>query len=464
MKNKYSIFIITTCLFVLLSCSSYEPQNSSHSPIIVDKNNILNDTLKSVINSFEYPLDLIPVVVAETSIEEQLYTSAKADEIFDNYANEYEDFDQIGLLVYITQAPHLIQIRLGKYYSAYAEMTGAIQGREYIRAQELFNTDSSLAISNLLNLVKNCINSYCGLPSKVRIRAEESMWALDKTLSWSGTPSKSFYGTYIARPIYNIITFGTKTFNSWLIGLCMVFLVVYIIKIILSLIVAIVTALFIPNLYFRKATVFIITFFIGGIISLLPVGCAISLSSCRIEDFISLSAFGISNLDYFLMNPDYFVPNNSLLLSLAFIILLDFYFECTNNIYLISLLPINKQKEIWNSLPKEDRDLLLDVNNVNKIYDVETPYIAMIRKASVKRRLYITPLIFGAILFFSRAILYAGIAYAIIGMLFGIPNILSFYSKYKNDMDFSFMLGRLIATFLALVLPISIVLIIHNIL
>lgn len=458
--KRFSTVLLVLGIMFFLSCSSNEENNHKYAATIVDETNILNDSTKELINTFDYPAGVIPVIVTDSMIKERLYTSAIADDLFEEYTEIYEGFEDFGMLIYLTQKPQLIQVRLGSTYSAYAEFYGATQGVDYLRIQEKYqNGERDSALIEMLMLVKDKIVAYKESSDNIKLRTNDAKWALGKVFDWFGSPSEKLYGTYIMKPIYKILAFGTNYFGSWIVGLVLVFILIYLVNKIINFLVALIVVIFIKDSFSRKACIMFIGFFVGSVLTLTVAGCAIVLSSGRMEDYISLYAFEIPYLDSLMVNPDLFVNNTNMWLAIAFAFLVDFSFECSNDVYIISLLPAKRQMEIWESTSKEDQDLLLSANNVYKIYDGETPYMAMLRKAGTKRRFFLTPLTFGALICFSKILLYIGIVLSLLRMLSYSLKFIGVFMYYWERDDTAGLLGRLIGSFFVSSVPIIIVLI-----
>ncbi len=460
--KKFSCILFFFGLLMLWGCSSDEENNQKYIPVIVDEGGIINDSTIELINAFIYPEGVIPVFVTDSIIKERIYTSAIADNKFEEYTNIYEGFEDFGMLIYLTQDPQLIQVRLGSIYSAYADFNGATQGVDYLRVQEKYkNGEQNSALIEMLKLVSDKIVDYKESPNSIKARTNDAKWALNNVFDWFGSPSEKLYGTYIIKPIYKILAFGMNYIGSWLVGLGLVFLFIYLIKIVIQFLISLIIVIVIKDSYLRKACIMLIGLVVGGVMSFTVAGCAIVLSSGRMEDYISLAAFGIPYLDSFLVNPDLFVNNSNIWLAILFAFLVDFSFECSNDIYIISLLPAKRQMEIWNNMSEENQDFLLSVNNVFKVFDGETPYMAILRKASTKRRFYITPLTIGALLCFSKILLYIGIVLSLLKLLPYSIKFIGVFKYYWERDETAGLLGRIIGSIFSISLPIIFVLIIY---
>ena len=460
--KKFCCILFFFGLLILWGCSSDEENNQKYIPVIVDEGGILNDSTKELINAFIYPEGVIPVFVTDSIIKERIYTSAIADNKFEEYTNIYEGFEDFGMLIYLTQDPQLIQVRLGSNYSAYADYNGATQGVDYLRVQKKYkNGEQDSALIEMLTLVSDKILVYKESPNRIKNKIKDAKWALEKVFDWFGTPSEKLYGTYIIKPIYNILAFGTNYVGSWLVGLFLVFLLIYLINKSIQFFIKLIVSLVIKDPFFSKACIMLMFFFVGSVLTLTVAGCAIILSSGRMEDYISLAAFGIPNLESLMANSDLFVNNTNIWLAILFAFLVDFSFECSNDVYIISLLPVKRQMEIWENTSKEEQDLQLSAAGVFKVYDGETPYMAMLRKVGTKRMFIIAPLTFGALLCFSKILLYIGIVWSLLKLLsYSIKFIGVFMYCWERD-ETAWLLGRIITSMFSTSLLIIIVLIIY---
>ncbi|MEE3415150.1 MAG: SH3 domain-containing protein [Prevotella sp.] len=417
-----SIILLTT------SCSS--PSDIKYTPQIIDRDSVLSLTLKNVFTNVDYPAGLVPVMVLENTIDDPIKTSAHADDIFDEIseARESDNFEDYGLLVYITREPKLVQLRIGDHYDSFSDLCGVLSGKNYLELQQQFADGNFLALGELLKATCKNVEERNNLSWWQRGQLSGISVAISNAMGWFGSPSKNFYGTFVAKPVYMCISYGNKILGSWIWGIMLVFAIIYIARWLISKVFQII----IPSIRLRNTLTGLFGAIIGAIYSFSAAGCSMYFSSGRMEDLYAIKAFGIPNVESFISDPTMFVHESNYWLAGLFVFLTIFAISLgtlCNDTMLMAAQPIDRQMVQWNSIGKNSQDFYLNINqvSVSDIKPGETPYQAVAQKMSsnLGERLgtILGGLSIGAIFFFPKAVLWTGIAYSISKMIVKIPRI-----------------------------------------
>lgn len=431
-KWVISVLVLFGILF-LIGCSS--PSENKFTPQIVDRGEVLTDSLQQIFSSFDYPAGLIPVMVLEESIGDSLKTSAHADDVFDEISEEHDadDFEDFGLLIYITKEPRLMQIRLGDHYQLYGNLCGVTSGKGYLDIQQQYtNQHRDAALSDILNVVCQNVAERNGLGWWQRLQLSKIVAAINNVMDWFGTPSQNFYGTLISKPVYYCISYGNKMFGSWLMGIILVFVIILLLKWLINKLFSI----FVPSLRLRSILIWIFGTVISLLYSFSAAGCSMYFSSGRLEDLLAIKAFGIPNVEAFISDPSMFVHDSSFLTAGLFLFLnalAVFITTFCSDIILVSTEPFNTQMSRWNSLSKGQQDWLTGYYHVYEVKPGETPYQAMSSKVfedlGSRLGLIMGGLSLGALFFFPKAVLWTGIAFAIAKIIPKIPRLKILFSR-----------------------------------
>ena len=395
----------------MTGCTS--PSNQSYSPQIVSMSGDLSDSLRMIFKTFNYPTSVVPVLVSSKSIPEPIKTGAFADNLFDELSEKMvaEDFEDFGLLVVITQEPKLMQVRLGSYYEKYAELCGVSIGKQYLDIQQQYSySDRDFALHEMLTNVCNNITERKNLTWFQKNQLNSINDAISSVMSWLGSPSENFYGTYITKPIYTVISFGSNLLNSWLGGIVLLFVLVLVFKKMINRLLNWIT---IPIL--RTILTGLVNFLLGLGVSVSVMGCASVLSSGRLEDLIALKSFGIPYIDNFIFSPEMFVQECNYILSGCFLLCMLLALYLANENFLKSICPFPFQQNAWNSLNEVSKGFVLAANNSVEVKDGDpSPYTTIFTKGTVPEiSKNIVGLGLGALFFFPKAVLLTGIAYSI---------------------------------------------------
>ena len=427
MKKWFISALVLFGALFLIGCSS--PSENKFTPQIVDRGEVLTDSLQQIFSSFDYPAGLIPVMVLEESIGDSLKTSAHADDVFDEICEEHDadDFEDFGLLIYITKEPRLMQIRLGGHYQLYGNLCGVTSGLQYLEIQQQYtcqNSDASL--KDMLTMVCPNIVERNNLSWWQRQQLSNIALSINNALDWFGTPSQNFYGTLISKPVYHCISYGNRMFGSWLMGIILVFVIIFVLRWLVKLL----FTLLIPIVAIRNFLIWLFSTIISLLYSFSAAGCSMYFSSGRLEDLYAIKAFGIPNVEAFISDPTMFVHDSNIIIAGLFVFLTMFAISLVtlcSDVMVMSTESVSTQMAQWNSLNDKQRGWLIGINKVDKIQPGETPYQAIFAKSmeNLGERIgtILVGLSIGALFFFPKAVLWTGIAYSIAKIILKIPRI-----------------------------------------
>jgi hypothetical protein len=136
MKKLILFFLLT---FTLAGCSDDLNERCQYPPKVLDQNEQLSNKTRELFVNYDFPFGVYPILYTVDKIDDKVKTGCVADDIFKKLAKDketYPDFKDVGLLVVVSQDPELIQIRMGKRYEAYCNLTGVTAGEEYITLQK----------------------------------------------------------------------------------------------------------------------------------------------------------------------------------------------------------------------------------------------------------------------------------------------------------------------------------------
>ena len=425
-------FIVTllAILFVALITGCSSPSDEHYNPVVIDNTNLLPDSLRQTFSRFQFPKGVLPILVMDGSIGDLLKTGVQADDLFDELEDQYAqyDFDDFGVLIYITQEPQLMQVRLGSFYEAFGDLCGVTTGYDYFTNQQLYvNGYSNTALENILESISKNIEERNDLNWWQRGQLSGVQVSISDLMEWFGSPSKTFYGTMVAKPVYDCISYGSKFFGSWFWGIVIAFAIILFVKWLFSKLLKVI----IPWENVRNIVDKVILNIIGYIYSISAAGCAMLLSSGRLEDLYAIKAFKVPNVESFIADPTMFVQDSNIWMAGIFVFLTGFS-VCmgflTNEFVQISLLPYSDQMKIWNRITSEKQKALLDWNGVeDPIKDDETPFEAISTKLSEKLGEKLGETLgfisIAALFFFPKAVLWTGIAFFLTKILIKIPGL-----------------------------------------
>ena len=428
MKKFIVAFLAILFVALITGCSS--PSDEHYNPVVIDNTNLLPDSLRQTFSKFQFPKGVLPILVMDGSIGDLLKTGVQADDLFDELEDQYAqyDFDDFGVLIYITQEPQLMQVRLGSFYEAFGDLCGVTTGYDYFTNQQLYvNGYSNTALENILESISKNIEERNDLNWWQRGQLSGVQVSISDLMEWFGSPSKNFYGTMVAKPVYDCISYGSKFFGSWFWGIVIAFAIILFVKWLFSKLLKVI----IPWENVRNIVDKVILNIIGYIYSISAAGCAMLLSSGRLEDLYAIKAFKVPNVESFIADPTMFVQDSNIWMAGIFVFLTGFS-VCmgflTNEFVQISLLPYSDQMKIWNRITSEKQKALLDWNGVEvPIKDDETPFEAISTKLSEKLGEKLGETLgfisIAALFFFPKAVLWTGIAFFLTKILIKIPRL-----------------------------------------
>lgn len=395
-------------LLMLSACSS--PSEDRYEPLILDETGSLTPHERALFASAPYPTGLVPVLVGVDGFDEAWRTSADVDDLFSQLEDSLDevDFDDFGLLVCISREPRLMQLRLGDYYSTYATLFGIGTGQEYLGLQQSFAEGDEAALGRLL--AKACENAgeRQHLSWYQRSQLSNVSVALKNALDWFAQPSESFYGKYIARPLYKGISWGTRTFGSWIWGIAWVFFIILIGQYLIRKALSVISV---------RLSNFVVWLF-GLTFSVSTAACAMFLSNGRMEDLLSIQAFGIPGIDSILADSSLFVQESNMWLTGAFVFLTLLSMLLSKDVVPMSLWPASVQRAEWARTPVAAQTIILGLHQVEDMKaDEETPYLHIASSSTGALGAYMAGLSIAALFFLPKAVLWTGIAYAIVKIL-----------------------------------------------
>jgi hypothetical protein len=447
------VSILLFLLFALFASSCSSPGDERFNPVVIDDSNQLPDSLRQTFSTFSFPNGVLPILVVEDSVNDLLKLGAKADDLRDELGEKYEEqeFDKFGLLVYITNKPQLVQVRLGGYFDGYGNLCNVTTGIDYFTIQQLYTKGyTNTALHQMLTSVSKNMESRVNLNWWQKLQLGGIQITIYQVMSWFGSPSENFYGTAVAKPVYNCISFGSRFFGSWLWGIVLVFVIIILARWLLQQFLLII----IPNENVRKIVSGVILTVIGIVYSISAAGCSMLFSSGRLEDLYAIKAFNISNVDYFIANPSMFVQESNYLLAGLFVLFLGLTIcvgYLTNDYVQLSMLSYEDQMKIWNSLSTKQQQFALGWNGAtNPLKDGETPFEAIRLELSGKLGdsigQVLPPMAFASLFFFPKAVLWTGIAFSITKIIFNIPKMKILWAKNTPQRQGSIVLiGSLMA-------------------
>ena len=442
---KYmSLWLLIVMVALLASCTGVPDEKQFERTIVIKDDAAISEEQR-VFEQYSFPNGIIPALVIEDSVPDLLKIGARADDLFDEISEQRDedDFKYYGLMVYVTHNPKLIQLRMGSYYELYGNLKGATMGLPY------FDMQRSYIEGNPDSVIRQMLDVAC----QVSVERQRMTWrqkamlsnvqiAINDFIEWFGSPSKNFYGKVILRPIYTIISYGSKTFGSWMWGVGLVFLLIILIR-------------YGIDYFFNKIVpIPLLNKLLGMSFSLFfsmsAAGCAVLFSNGRLEDLTAIKAFGIPYVDNFIIDSSFFVHDNSIWMASAFVFIMTLSLALTNNYFITSLLPNDIQRSKWDSLSNAMKSFILGSLQMDDIPPTDpTPYITLATQSMTNQVGAILGLAAGALFFFPKAIIGVGIAFAIAKILSKLGNyveVMTVRRRYSY-MESPHMTGMLVSSF-----------------
>ena len=346
---KRFLFLMATIL-LFVSCQEDLTESCRYPAKIAQGADNFTNKTKELFLNFDYPYGLYPVLYHVDQIENQMKIGSTADDIFEQLAKDkhnYPDFKQIGVLFVVSENPELIQVRMGKKYDSYCNLTGITAGEDYV---DLQTSISKNGIDKTLNYFQKYISQrveeFNNLPRKNKVRLNGLFKTVNNTLDFLGTPSQNLYGKVFLKPVLTLFSNIHLVVKNWFWVIFFAFTLIYLIRYF------IVTIL---NSTLRQHPITLKLSFLGvkGIFGLLfPItaaGAACLLSKGRMEDLLALQSLGIPHIEELATDPANFAKSNSLIIVLLFSILWTLKL-CINDNFFLSLFPDDVQKNAYNNL------------------------------------------------------------------------------------------------------------------
>lgn len=341
-------FIMVSFCFLLISCSDKSEKTIFQPKIVeVSDSSPMPNHLREVFMNYNYPAGLIPVACYVDSISSAMYTGSYADELFDQFADDYQstgNFRKCGMLILISESPRLIQIRVGSLYKAYCSMTGVTSGNDYLTLQMKLESEAfSTVLPHFLQNIKVRIDELNELPWYKRMRINDIMGFISTFLDYAGSPSENFYGICILKPILIMMAFFTHMLENIFLSILLVLSLLLVGRYFL---VRWLKHLANKNRLFRFLPV-IFNFLLGFLFSIPVAGAAILLSGGRMEDMIALHSFNIPYIETIVRNVSDYSVGGSIVTIIFFVLLYMLKMSFGTNIFLYNLYPASIQRSIY---------------------------------------------------------------------------------------------------------------------
>ncbi len=324
-------------LLILVSCSNNKSMNQGYSPVILDQENVLNEEVIKDFIEYEYPENVFPILYVQREISNKLEVGHVADTLFNKFAKDHVNFpgfENHGLLIVISQNPHLIQVRVGKHYSAYCKYSGATRGEEYLALQKSMITSKQVLLTEFLDLVSNSIEDWNHKAKRKKNLFRSSTLITEHIFDYEDTESKNIYSKPILRPLQSILSSLLNIFGGWWAALIFFFFLTGLISHVIG---NVLIKTFKNDIWGRVADIIITLAF-----SYAAIPTAFSLSSGRMEDIITLQALGISNVENIIADISWFGPCESFWIP-ALLVVTWVLWETLNHDLFLSLLPEVKE-------------------------------------------------------------------------------------------------------------------------
>ncbi len=419
---KLLFLLLTTAM--MLSCVP-DTINCTYSPNI-EGNTEIPVKVKQLFLNYEYPAGVVPVLYYTDEINPLIETGSYADDLFKKLSKEVADkqsFKKSGVLVVISETPKLIQIRTGKDYSVYCNMTGVTSGKEYLELQmRLENESITDVLPSFLENICVRINEFNNLPPRKRAQLNGAATNISQTLDYVSTPSENFYGKAFLKPMLILQSFFIKICKSWFVSIILIFLLLIIIRWSIKMII---NKLFSKNVELGNILNIILDVTISFTYSFSTIAAAVLLSSGRMEDLIAMHEMGIPFLENLSNVISKASLSHSIFFSGVFSFLVAIKLLYCNDYFIYNLLPAEKQKFIFDNQSGFSKYafLFLCSNKGINVDDSQIPYTEYIASSAVS---FIT----GSLVFLCLAAIYllpTQLVY--IGIIIAIADIIKFAIK-----------------------------------
>jgi hypothetical protein len=354
--KKLLLFIAPLILF--MSCSKDLTESCKYPAKIVQGADQFTNKTKELFLNFDYPYGLYPVLYHIENIDNPIEIGSTADDIFEQLCKDkqtYPDFKKIGVLFVVSKNPELIQVRIGKKYEAYCNLTGVTAGEEYVNLQLNIGKNG---VDNTLNYFQKYISQradeFNSLPTKNKVRLNGLFNTVNSALDFIGTPSQNLYGKFFLKPVVSLFSRIHSFVKNWFWTIFFTFAFIYLIRYGIE-------KLLEKTLKPHPITLKLCQLGLKGIFGLLfPItaaGAACLLSKGRLEDFMALQSLGIPHIEDLATDPANFTKSSSTLLVCVFSILWTLKM-CINDNFFFSLFPAEVQQRAYKNLNDFQKGML----------------------------------------------------------------------------------------------------------
>ena len=344
------LLIITLSLMALIGCTADRTEVCLYQPKVIDESGTLSNKTKELFTNFEFPLGVYPVLYHLDRIDNIIETGSCVDEIFETLAKDkenYRDFKKVGFLVVITDDPELIQVRVGKKYKSYCNLTGITAGPEYLQIQKSIATDgTNKALGSFLKMISQRIEERNGLSFAKKSRINSALQAVNNTLDFVGTPSENFYGKAILKPMLVALSTIYNIIGKWGWTLAFLFAAGFGVKFLYE---KGLERLMSNSPVALNLLKMLMGLLFGLFFSISAAGAAFILSKGRMEDLIALNALGVPFIENLAIDPENFKTGNSIWLAIIFTVLWTMKLS-VNDMFFLSLMPDEDQKVHFSKL------------------------------------------------------------------------------------------------------------------
>lgn len=354
--KKLLLFIVPLILF--MSCSKDLTESCKYPAKIFQGADQFTNKTKELFLNFDYPYGLYPVLYHIENIDNPIEIGSTADDIFEQLCKDkqtYHDFKKIGVLFVVSKNPELIQVRIGKKYEAYCNLTGVTAGEEYVNLQLNISKNG---VDNTLNYfqkyISQRVDEFNSLPTKNKVRLNGLFNTVNSALDFIGTPSQNLYGKFFLKPIVSLFSSIHSFVKNWFWTIFFTFAFIYLIRYGIE-------KLLEKTLKPHPITLKLCQLGLKGIFGLLfPItaaGAACLLSKGRLEDFMALQSLGIPHIEDLATDPANFTKSSSTLLVCVFSILWTLKM-CINDNFFFSLFPAEVQQRAYKNLNDFQKGML----------------------------------------------------------------------------------------------------------
>ena len=344
------LFLLMLAMLALISCTTDRTEVCLYQPKVIDESGTLSNKTKELFTNFEFPLGVYPVLYHMDKIENLIETGSCVDAIFESIAKDkanYRDFKRVGFLVVVSDDPELIQVRIGKKYKSYCNLTGITAGPEYLQIQKSIATDgTNKALGSFLTMISQRIEERNGLSFAKKSRINTAIQAVNNTLDFVGTPSENFYGKAILKPMLVVLSSIYNIIGKWGWTLAFLFAAGFGIKFLYE---KGLERIMSNSPVALNLTKMLMGLIFGLFFSISAAGAAFILSKGRMEDLIALNALGVPYIENLAIDPENFKTGNSIWLAIIFTVLWAMKLS-VNDMFFLSIMPDEEQRAHFGKL------------------------------------------------------------------------------------------------------------------